>query len=69
MSDVPLPEPVAFRTRYRSEPGMLGHYPWTYSDKQRKWTIREAIEHEQILKLKAIGMDRLRAWINKSKVK
>ena len=45
---VPLPEPVACRTRYRSEPGMIGHYPWTYSDKQRKWTIRATLEHETL---------------------
>jgi hypothetical protein len=25
-------EPVAWRTRYRSEPGMIGHYPWTYTE-------------------------------------
>lgn len=33
----PLParmEPVAWRVRYRSEPGMLGHYPWTYTDRK-----------------------------------
>lgn len=28
-------QPVAWRVRYRSEPGMIGHYPWTYSGKKR----------------------------------
>jgi hypothetical protein len=28
-------EPVAWRTRYRSEPGMIGHYPWTYTERIR----------------------------------
>lgn len=28
-------EPVAWRMRYRSEPGMLGHYPWTYTERIR----------------------------------
>ena len=27
-----MPEPAGFRTRYRSEPGMIGDYPWTYAD-------------------------------------
>lgn len=31
-----LPEPAGFRTRYRSEPGMIGHYPWTYADQSRR---------------------------------
>lgn len=30
------PEPVAWRSRYRSEPGMIGHYPWTYTDGARR---------------------------------
>ena len=31
-----LGEPAGFRTRYRSEPGMIGHYPWTYADQARR---------------------------------
>lgn len=31
-----LPEPAGFRTRYRSEPEMIGHYPWTYADVERR---------------------------------
>lgn len=31
-----MTEPEAWRTRYRSEPGMLGHYPWTYSGRKPK---------------------------------
>lgn len=38
-----LPEPDGFRTRYRSEPGMMGHYPWAYADKRWKG---ERKEHE-----------------------
>ena len=40
---VALPEPVAWRTRYRSEPGMIGHYPWTYTERRRG---AERPEHE-----------------------
>ena len=31
-----MPEPCGFRTRYRSEPEMIGHYPWTYADAERR---------------------------------
>lgn len=31
-----MPEPVGFRSRYRSEPEMIGHYPWTYADSERR---------------------------------
>ena len=27
-------EPVAWRVRYRSEPGMIGHYPFSYTDRK-----------------------------------
>lgn len=27
-------EPVAWRVRYRSPPEMLGHYPWTYTERK-----------------------------------
>ena len=33
----PLPEPSAWRSRYRSESGMIGSYPWSYEDVRRKW--------------------------------
>jgi hypothetical protein len=29
-------EPVAWRIRYRSEPGMIGHYPWSYTERKPK---------------------------------
>jgi hypothetical protein len=29
------PEPVAWRTRYKSEAGMVGNYPWTYTERVR----------------------------------
>jgi hypothetical protein len=31
-----MPEPTGFRSRYRSEPEMIGHYPWTYADAGRR---------------------------------
>lgn len=34
-------------------------------EKLQPFSVR--LSHEQILKLKAIGMDRLRAWINKAR--
>lgn len=40
----PLPIPAGFRTRYRSEPGMIGHYPWAYADQRRRHAARP--EHE-----------------------
>jgi hypothetical protein len=34
--NVPAPqEPVAWRIRHRSEPGMFGHYPWSFTDRIR----------------------------------
>lgn len=35
-----LPEPAAWRTKHPSEPGMIGHYPWTYIDGQRRSVLR-----------------------------
>jgi len=35
-------------------------------DKLQPYSVR--LSHEQIAKLKAIGMDRLRAWIDRAKV-
>ena len=43
-----LPEPVGFRTRYRSEPGMIGHYPWTYADQSRRRVNRREHETEDL---------------------
>jgi hypothetical protein len=31
----PSEKPVAWRIRYRSEPGMIGHYPWSYTERER----------------------------------
>lgn len=31
-----MPEPVGFRSRYRSEPEMIGHYPWTWAGAERR---------------------------------
>jgi hypothetical protein len=44
----PPPEPAGFRTRYRSEPGMIGHYPWTYSDQARRRADRPEHEYENL---------------------
>lgn len=44
----PLPEPAGFRTRYRSEPGMIGHYPWTYADQGRRRIERPSCEYEDL---------------------
>lgn len=47
--DLPaLPEPVGFRMRYRSEPGMVGHYPWTYADHRRRQADRPEHEREDL---------------------
>jgi hypothetical protein len=43
-----MPEPVGFRTRYRSEPGMIGHYPWTYADHRRRKHDRPECEYEDL---------------------
>ena len=40
------PGPVAFRTRYRSEPGMIGHYPWTYAGIERDKNRRPQYDYE-----------------------
>ncbi len=45
----PLPEPDGFRTRYRSEPGMIGHYPWTYADHSRRKYDRPGCEYEDLI--------------------
>jgi hypothetical protein len=31
-----MPEPVGFRSRYRSEPEMIGHYPWSWEGAGRR---------------------------------
>lgn len=30
---IPMPEPVAWRSKYKSEPGMIGQYPWSYVER------------------------------------
>jgi hypothetical protein len=40
-------QPVAWRTRYRSEPGMIGHYPWTYTERIRGMR-QEQYEYEPL---------------------
>ena len=44
----PPPEPAGFRTRYRSEPGMIGQYPWTYADQGRRRIERPSCEYEDL---------------------
>ena len=58
MSDIKLPEPVGFRSRYRSEPGMVGHYPWTYADHRRRKYDRPECEYEDLF-----TADQLRAAV------
>lgn len=41
-----MPELAGFRSRYRSEPGMIGHYPWTYADAARRRPKYDRPEHE-----------------------
>lgn len=43
-----MPDSVGFRTRHRSEPEMIGHYPWTYSDARRRLYDRPAFEYEDL---------------------
>lgn len=43
-----MPEPAGFRTRHRSAPGMLGHYPWDYSDPRRRLYDRPNSEYEDL---------------------
>lgn len=43
-----LPEPAGFRMRYRSEPGMIGHYPWSYADQKRRRVDRPSCEVEDL---------------------
>ena len=33
---IPMPDPVAWRSKYKSEPGMIGHYPWSHSEHKPK---------------------------------
>jgi len=42
------PKPVAFRTRYRSETGMIGHYPWAYAEPLRRPRGRHDYETEDL---------------------
>lgn len=45
-----MPEPAGFRTRYRSEPEMIGYYPWTYADagRRRRRYDRPECEYEDL---------------------
>jgi len=47
-AEVVLPEPAGYRTRYTSEPGMIGHYPWTYADQSRRRTDRPGYDYEDL---------------------
>lgn len=48
-AEVPMPEPVAYRIRHRSEPGMVGHYPWGYND-WRVARVPECAEREDLVR-------------------
>ena len=39
-------EPVAFRVRYRRDPGMLQDYPWSYQDRSRRPAFGPSCETE-----------------------
>ena len=41
-------EPVARRTRCRSDPGMTGTYPWSYKDDKRRFPLEPAYEEERM---------------------
>lgn len=45
-----MPEPVGFRSRYRSEPEMIGHYPWTWAgvERRRRKYDRPECEYEDL---------------------
>lgn len=64
-ADAPLPDPAAVRTRYRSEPGMIGHYPWSYADEKARGASRPEFETEnlysepQVRALLAVERERL----------
>jgi beta-phosphoglucomutase-like phosphatase (HAD superfamily) len=48
--DALMPEPAGYRTRFRSEPEMIGHYPWTYAEaacRRRKFD-RPECEYEDL---------------------
>jgi hypothetical protein len=45
----------------------MGRPPKPPEDKMQTYSVRLTLE--QIAKLRAIGMDRLRAWIDRAKVK
>jgi len=41
-------DPVAWRIRYRSEPGMIGHYPWSFTDRIRGARLDTHYEYEPL---------------------
>ena len=43
-----LPEPKAWRTRHKSEPGMMGHYPWTYTGRKPMRSMAGSFETENL---------------------
>jgi len=63
-----MPEPVGYRMRFRSEPGMIGNYPWTYGDARSRSKIeRPEYEWEDLCtveQMKQYGRDLLEAAIN-----
>jgi hypothetical protein len=66
----PLPAPAGFRTRYRSEPGMIGRYPWTYADQDRRRADRPQCEYEnlytadQVMAMLAAERERCAQWVD-----
>ena len=48
LAGMEMPEPTGFRMRYRSEPGMIGHYPWSYADQGRRQADRPEYEREDL---------------------
>lgn len=57
LGPTPPPAPAGFRTRYRSDPGMVGHYPWTYADAGRRKGNRPECEYEDLF-----TADQMRAY-------
>lgn len=49
MTKVTAPEPSAWRTRYRSKPGMVGHYPRTYAGCEPHLRVSDPYEIESLI--------------------
>lgn len=56
----PSEQPVAWRIRYRSEPGMIGHYPWSYTERKRA-AERPECESEQLFTAAQLAAEVARA--------